>query len=65
MKTLDELLEELPITYDKARLQIWREKDNSWDVAYNTDSGNLRPIVWEQGGTLTEAVTKMIKFLKL
>lgn len=61
---LDTLLEKLPLKHDGEVLQIWREKDNSWDVAYNTDSGNLKPIVWEQGNTLTEAVNKMLDFLR-
>ena len=62
-RTLDELLNQLPVEYDGVRLQIWRESDISWDVAYNTDGNSLKPQVWEQGRTLTEAVKRIIDTL--
>ena len=64
MNELDLLLDKLPLEIGGHKLQIWREKDNtSWDVAYNTDSGNLEEIVWEQGRYLSEAVDKMLRKL--
>lgn len=63
---LDLIIDKLPLQVDGHKLQIWREKDNtSWDVAYNTDSGNLRPIIWEQARYLSEAVDQMLKRLKV
>lgn len=62
---LDLILDKLPLQVDGHRLQIWRENDNlSWDIAYNTDTGNLKPIVWEQARHLSEAVDQMLKRLK-
>ena len=66
MKDLELLLDKLPLEVSGHRLQIWREKDNtSWNVAYNTDSGNLEPIVWEQARYLSEVVDQMLKRLKV
>jgi len=66
MNELDLIIDKLPLQVDGHKLQIWREKGNtSWDVAYNTDSGNLRPIVWEQARYLSEAVDQMLKRLKV
>lgn len=63
---LDLIIDKLPLVVDGHRLQIWREKDDmSWDVAYNTDSGNLKPIVWEQARYLSEAVDQMLNRLKI
>ena len=63
---LDLIIDKLPLVVDGHKLQVWREKDNmSWDVAYNTDSGNLKPIVWEQARYLSEAVNQMLKRLKV
>jgi hypothetical protein len=62
---LDLILDKLPLQVDGHRLQIWRENDNlSWDIAYNTDTGNLKPIVWEQARYLSEAADQMLKRLK-
>ena len=66
MNELDLIIDKLPLQVDGHKLQIWREKDNtSWDVAYNTDSGNLKPIIWEQARYLSEAVDQMLKRLKI
>ena len=62
----DLIIDELPLQVDGHELQIWREKGNSsWDVAYNTDSGNLEPIIWEQARYLSEAVNQMLKRVKI
>ena len=66
MNELDLIIDKLPLVVDGHRLQIWREKDNtSWDVAYNTDSGNLEPIIWEQARYLSEAVEQMLNRLRI
>ena len=63
---LDLIIDKLPLEVGGHRLQIWREKDEtSWDVAYNTDSGNLEEIVWVQARYLSEAVDQMLKRLKI
>ena len=66
MNELDLIIDKLPLVVDGHKLQIWREKDKkSWDVAYNTDSGNLKPIIWEQARYLSEAVDQMLTRLKV
>lgn len=65
MFDLNTLINDLPLEINKEKLKIWRENGNSsWDIAYNTDGGNLEEIIWEQGETLLEAVQKMLKRLK-
>lgn len=47
----------------KKRLQLWREKNDSWDVAYNTDGNNCIKEVWEQDKTEVNARAKMLIYL--
>ena len=64
MNELDLIIDKLPLEVDGHRLQIWRENgDTSWDIAYNTDAGNLEPIIWEQARYLSEAVDQMLQRL--
>lgn len=63
--TSAELGEMLPLSVDGFCLQIWREKGNeSWDIAYNTDSGNLKIMPWEQSNTEADARAKCLIYLK-
>jgi len=63
--TVAELGEMLPLNIDGFDLQIWREKGKeSWDIAYNTDSGNLKIMPWEQSDTEADARAKMLIYLK-
>jgi hypothetical protein len=41
-------------------LKLWREKPDSWDVAYNTNAGNLKPMLWKQAETEADARAKML-----
>jgi hypothetical protein len=61
MTELDLIINKLPLMFGGHALQIWRENNNTWDIAYNTDSGNLEEIVWEQASFLSEAVEKMLR----
>jgi hypothetical protein len=65
MNELDLIIDKLPLQVDGHKLQIWRENDTSWDIAYNTDSGTLEPIVWEQARYLSEAAYQMLKRLNV
>ncbi len=59
-----ELGEMLPHSIDGFDLQLWHEKENYWDVAYNTDTGNLKPMPWTQSETEPEARGLMLAYLR-